>query len=105
MRAKLFTTAITAGALFATGALAQDTRDRQDRVDRTQMQQQDRQNQRSEQMQRTRQQAQQISADDLSSGQIMRIQRALGRAGFSVGPIDGNWGSSTQDALENFQEY
>lgn len=48
---------------------------------------------------------QQISADDLSSGQIEEIQIALGEAGFDVGPVDGNWGPSTRQSLENFQEF
>lgn len=35
---------------------------------------------------------------------IRQAQRALGRKGFDVGPIDGIWGPASRRALENFQQ-
>jgi sporulation protein YlmC with PRC-barrel domain len=47
---------------------------------------------------------QQISASQLSSGQIRKIQQELNKEGFDAGQVNGQWSSETQTALRNFQE-
>jgi peptidoglycan hydrolase-like protein with peptidoglycan-binding domain len=45
-----------------------------------------------------------IQAQNLSSDQIRKIQRALRDAGFRASKIDGEWGPNTRQALKNFQQ-
>lgn len=109
MKTKLFTSTIAAGLLLTTGALAQTDRgyDADTYQDRQfqgrQAAGQDR-GQSENLFQRNQQGDRVVSPDRLSSGQVMRIQRALGEAGFDVGPIDGVWGESTISALADFQD-
>lgn len=39
----------------------------------------------------------------LSSSQIMQIQQRLNQEGFNAGPVDGNWGPETAEAVRDFQ--
>ena len=43
-----------------------------------------------------------MSAYDTST--IQRVQRALNDRGYDAGPIDGQYGASTQDAVRRFQQ-
>lgn len=45
-----------------------------------------------------------ISPKSLSRTQVRRVQTALDKEGFNVGPTDGIWGPHTQDALQSFQK-
>jgi peptidoglycan hydrolase-like protein with peptidoglycan-binding domain len=45
-----------------------------------------------------------IRAQNLSSEQIRKIQRALHDAGFRASKVDGEWGPNTREALKNFQQ-
>jgi peptidoglycan hydrolase-like protein with peptidoglycan-binding domain len=45
-----------------------------------------------------------IQAQNLSSDQIRKIQRALRDAGVHASKIDGEWGPSSRQALKNFQQ-
>jgi sporulation protein YlmC with PRC-barrel domain len=47
---------------------------------------------------------QQISASQLSSEQIRKIQQELNKKGFHAGQVDGKWSSETQTAIRNFQQ-
>jgi len=47
---------------------------------------------------------QRVSASQLSSQQIRKIQQELNKEGFDAGQVDGKWNSETQSALRNFQE-
>ena len=47
---------------------------------------------------------QQISAAQLSSEQIRKIQQELNKKGFDAGQVDGKWSSETQTAIRNFQQ-
>lgn len=39
-----------------------------------------------------------------SPGELMQVQQRLSQLGFDVGPQDGQWGSQTEQALEQFQQ-
>jgi sporulation protein YlmC with PRC-barrel domain len=45
-----------------------------------------------------------ISASQLSSSQIRKIQQELNKEGFDAGQVDGTWNSQTQSAITNFQK-
>jgi sporulation protein YlmC with PRC-barrel domain len=47
---------------------------------------------------------QQISASQLSTEQIRKIQQELNKKGFHAGQVDGKWSSETQSAIKNFQQ-
>jgi peptidoglycan hydrolase-like protein with peptidoglycan-binding domain len=36
--------------------------------------------------------------------QVKRLQRALKRLGYKVGAVDGDYGTSTEDAVKRFQQ-
>jgi sporulation protein YlmC with PRC-barrel domain len=44
-----------------------------------------------------------ISASQLSTEQIRKIQQKLNQEGFHAGQVDGKWSSETQSAIRNFQ--
>ncbi len=46
----------------------------------------------------------QISASQLSSDKIRKIQQKLNQQGFDAGPVNGKWGSEAQTAVRNFQQ-
>jgi sporulation protein YlmC with PRC-barrel domain len=50
------------------------------------------------------QKQQPISASQLNSSQIRKIQQELNKEGFDAGQVDGNWNSQTQTAIRNFQQ-
>jgi len=39
----------------------------------------------------------------LASDAVKEVQRALNKAGFDAGPVDGVWGAKTAQALQKFQ--
>ncbi|MPZ77576.1 MAG: hypothetical protein GEU77_13745 [Deltaproteobacteria bacterium] len=47
---------------------------------------------------------QQVSASQLSSDQIRKIQQELNKKGFAAGQVNGQWSSETQSAVKNFQQ-
>jgi peptidoglycan hydrolase-like protein with peptidoglycan-binding domain len=44
------------------------------------------------------------SATGYDASKIRAVQQALNSRGYNVGPIDGQFGASTQDALRRFQQ-
>ena len=48
---------------------------------------------------------QRLSADQMSTEQIRKVQLHLNKEGFNAGSVDGKWNSQTQDAIRNFQEF
>jgi sporulation protein YlmC with PRC-barrel domain len=46
----------------------------------------------------------QISASQLSSDKIRKIQQKLNQQGFDAGPVNGEWSSEAQTAVRNFQQ-
>jgi len=100
---KSFTMVMLASAALALPALAEQRHEGQ--MSRNQYPQQDwtRQDWGSSGEQ-TSQMRQRIQAENLSSNQIRKIQRALKNAGHDVGNVDGKWGPNTRQALKDFQE-
>lgn len=47
---------------------------------------------------------QQGKAAPMDRKTIEQVQQALNDKGYDAGPVDGNWGSKTQSAVENFQQ-
>jgi sporulation protein YlmC with PRC-barrel domain len=45
-----------------------------------------------------------VSASQLSSNQIRKIQQELNKEGFHAGQVTGRWTSETQSAIKNFQQ-
>jgi sporulation protein YlmC with PRC-barrel domain len=50
------------------------------------------------------QERQQLSASQLSSDQIRKVQQQLNKEGFHAGQVNGQWTSETQSAIRNFQQ-
>lgn len=48
---------------------------------------------------------QRLSAEQMSTQQIRKIQQQLNKEGFNAGSVDGKWNSQTQEAIRNFQEF
>lgn len=53
--------------------------------------------------QQMRQQPQQAQQQGISPNVVRNLQQELSDRGYQVGPVDGVWGSQTQQALANFQ--
>lgn len=45
-----------------------------------------------------------IASQDLSRGEIRKVQQALDKDGFKAGPTDGRWGRETASAVKQFQQ-
>jgi sporulation protein YlmC with PRC-barrel domain len=52
----------------------------------------------------SRRKQQEISAAQLSSEQIRKVQQKLNQQGFHAGQVNGKWSSETQNAISNFQQ-